>query len=83
MIGLPNCCALLGVVERVLGGCPCRTGRGRAEDRARGVEGVHQAVEALALVAEPVLVGHEDVVEEDLGVDQRPLAHLLHRLTER
>ena len=41
---------------------------------------MHQAVEALAFVAEPVLVGNEDVVEEQLGVDECTLPHLLHRL---
>ncbi|MBF6468541.1 hypothetical protein IU427_25760 [Nocardia beijingensis] len=67
------------VVQGVLEGGPGGAdGRG-AENGARDIENFHQAVEALAFVAETVLLGHEDVVEERFPADDRalPLAHRL------
>ena len=55
----------------------------RGEHDARLVERAHEADEALALVADAVGVGHEGVVEEQLGVDDAAVAELRHRLAER
>ena len=74
--------ALPGVVDRVLRGGPRRAGRGRAEDHTRGVESVHQSVEALTLLAEAIGLGHEDVLEDHLRVEKGTLAHLAERLGE-
>ena len=49
---------------------------------ARLVEGVHQVVEALALLAQQPVGRDLAVLQEHLGVDDRALAHLAHRLAE-
>ena len=46
------------------------------EHDARAVERLHEAAEAGALLAEPPVVGHEHVVEEQLGVDDAAIAEL-------
>ena len=51
----------------------------RRERDAGRVERLHQAVETLTLVADPLVVGHEAVVQEQLRGRDRALSHLLHR----
>ena len=46
------------------------------------VEGVHEAVEALALLAQQAVGRDRAVLQEHLGVDDGALAHLAHRLAE-
>ncbi len=65
-----------GVLQRGAG----QAGGGGAEGHPRAVEGGHQPTESLALVAEPAVLGHGHVLQEQLGVDDRPLPHLPHRL---
>ena len=80
---LAELAALLGVRDRVLERRAGEPRRGGAERDARAVERRHQAAEARALLAEPAVVGDEAVLEEQLGVDDRALAHLAHRRAER
>ena len=82
-IGRPNC-------TRSLAYCVAYSSAARAspvaaadERHARAVEDLHQAAEALALLPQPPVVGDEAVREEQLGVEDRALAHLAHRLPER
>src|SRR4051794_20230024 len=75
--------ALLGVVAGVLERGAGEAGRGGGERDARAVEDLHEAAEALALRPQPPVVGDEAVGEEQLGVDDRALAHLAHRPAER
>ena len=43
---------------------------------------MHEPVKTLALVAQTPVAGYFGVFEEHLGVENRPLAHLLHRRAE-
>src|SRR5688572_16954748 len=72
----------LRVIRRVLECGTSEPGCGRAERDARAVERLHETGEPLALLAETTVRGHLDVLEKHLCVDDRALAHLLHRRTE-
>jgi hypothetical protein len=67
-----------GVLERSAG----EPGRRGAERDPRAVERVHEPAEAGALLAEAPVPGHANVSEEHLRVQDRALAHLLHRRAE-
>ena len=82
-IGLPNCSRDFAYSTRVLER-RTRDARCRGAQRdARAVERAHEPVEALALLAEPPVLGQLGVLEEHLRVHDRALAHLPHRLAER
>jgi hypothetical protein len=75
--------ALLRVPDRRVQ-CRPRQPRGPgADEDPGGVEGAHEAVEALPFTAEAVLHRHPHPVQEDLGVDDAALTELAHRSADR
>ena len=72
--------ALLHVARRVVDGALGDPHRLGADGRAAAVEGVHGDGEALALVPDPVLDGHPDLVEDDLARGAAAEAHLVLEL---
>ena len=72
----------LGVLDGVLEGGAGDADRGGGQVDAGLVEGVHEAVEALALLAQQAVGRDRAVLQEHLGVDDGALAHLAHRLAE-
>ena len=80
MIGRAELVALLRVSDRGVQRGPRQPRGPGADEDPGGIEGAHQAVEALPSSAEAVGHRHPDVVQEDLGVDDASLPHLAHRL---
>jgi hypothetical protein len=80
--GLAELLTRLRVFDRVLERGAREAGRRSSERDARAVEGLHEAREALPLLAEPAVGRELGGLEEHLGVHDRPLPHLLHRRPE-
>ena len=75
--------ALLRVLDRELvRGLRDADGAGRRA-RPREVERLHRDLEAVALLAEPVLGGHDDVLQRERRRVGRALAHLVEVLLDR
>ena len=66
-IGLPNCCALLGVAQRVVERALGDADRLRGDRDPGVVEGPHRGLEAGALGADHPVGGDPHVVEVDLA----------------
>ena len=73
----PNCLRSLAYAVAT-SSAPCAMPDGlRGDPRAAAVERAHRDIEAVALLAEPVRLGHADLVEGELGGRAAAQAHLV------
>ena len=79
----PELLARLRVVDGVLERGTGEAGGGCRERDPREFERAHQPAKALALPTEPPVERNLEIVEKELGIDDRPLAHLAHRRPDR